>query len=96
MIRLKRNLLLFLSLGMILFGCVGRNLKVSAEIARVYIKEDGVYTPFLIIDEHDEMLLLMREHIKCDFTYAYEDAHSSYYAGSAIDHYLNSEYLRKR
>jgi len=78
---------------MLLSGCVGKNAEAPVEVARIYIKEDGVYTPFLIVDEHDGMLLLLREHVKCDLAYAYEDAHSCYYAGSAIDDYLSCDYL---
>ena len=59
---------------------------------RVYIKEDGKYVPFLVIDNGYEegSTLLLREEILAETKRMNE--YSSYYKDSEIDRYLNGSY----
>ena len=59
---------------------------------RVYIKEDGKYVPFLVIDNGYEKgsTLLLREEILAETKRMNE--YSSYYKDSEIDRFLNGSY----
>ena len=64
----------------------------SKDDYRVYIKEDGKYVPFLVIDNGYEKgsTLLLREEILAETKRMNE--YSSYYKDSEIDRYLNGSY----
>ena len=64
----------------------------SKDDYRVYIKEDGKYVPFLVIDNGYEegSTLLLREEILAETKRINE--YSSYYKDSEIDRYLNGSY----
>ena len=64
----------------------------SKDDYRVYIKEDGKYVPFLVIDNGYEegSTLLLREEILTETKRMNE--YSSYYKDSEIDRYLNGSY----
>ena len=64
----------------------------SEDDYRVYIKEDGKYVPFLVIDNGYEKgsTLLLREEILAETKRMNE--YSSYYKDSEIDRYLNGSY----
>ena len=64
----------------------------SKDDYRVYIKEDGKYVPFLVIDNGYEegSTLLLREEILAETKRMNE--YSSYYKDSEIDRYLNGSY----
>ena len=64
----------------------------SKDDYRVYIKEDGKYVPFLVIDNgYDKgSTLLLREEILAETKRMNE--YSSYYKDSEIDRYLNGSY----
>ena len=64
----------------------------SKDDYRVYIKEDGKYVPFLVIDNGYEKgsTLLLREEILAETKRMNE--YSSYYKDSEIDSYLNGSY----
>ena len=64
----------------------------SKDDYRVYIKEDGKYVPFLVIDNGYEegSTLILREEILAETKRMNE--YSSYYKDSEIDRYLNGSY----
>ena len=64
----------------------------SKDDYRVYIKEDGKYVPFLVIDNGYEKgsTLLLREEILAETKRMNE--YSSYYKDSEIDRFLNGSY----
>ena len=64
----------------------------SKDDYRVYIKEDGKYAPFLVIDNGYEegSTLLLREEILAETKRMNE--YSSYYKDSEIDRYFNGSY----
>ena len=64
----------------------------SKDDYRVYIKEDGKYVPFLVIDNGYEKgsTLLLREEILTETKKMNE--YSSYYKDSEIDRFLNGSY----
>ena len=64
----------------------------SKDDYRVYIKEDGKYVPFLVIDNGYEKgsTLLLREEILAETKKMNE--YSSYYKDSEIDRFLNGSY----
>ena len=64
----------------------------SKDDYRVYIKEDGKYVPFLVIDNGYEegSTLLLREEILAETKRMNE--YSSYYKDSEIDRFLNGSY----
>ena len=64
----------------------------SEDDYRVYIKEDGKYVPFLVIDNGYEKgsTLILREEILVETKRMNE--YSSYYKDSEIDRYLNGSY----
>lgn len=64
----------------------------SKDDYRVYIKEDGKYVPFLVIDNGYEKgsTLLLREEILAETKRINE--YSSYYKDSEIDRFLNGSY----
>ena len=66
----------------------------SKDDYRVYIKEDGKYVPFLVIDNGYEKgsTLLLREEILAETKRMNE--YSSYYKDSEIDRFLNGSYYK--
>ena len=65
----------------------------SKDDYRVYIKEDGKYVPFLVIDNgyKEGSTLLLREEILAETKRMNE--YSSYYKDSEIDKFLNGSYF---
>lgn len=63
----------------------------------VYIKEQGIYQPFLVLTAryHGDVLLLRQHVMKTYRETNDEKTYTSYYADSEIDQYLNGEYLRE-
>lgn len=63
----------------------------------VYIKEQGVYQPFLVLtSKYHGNVLLLRQHVMDTYCETNDEkAYTSYYANSKIDKYLNEDYLRK-
>lgn len=63
------------------------------EIKRVWLLENGQNTPYFILEEKDNNYLLIREHVLESHEFVYPDAEDSYYANSALDDFLNEEFI---
>ncbi|MDD6042495.1 MAG: DUF6273 domain-containing protein [Eubacteriaceae bacterium] len=62
---------------------------------RVYIAENGIFTPYLVLTRnYNDNCLLLREHLlDDDQIYNNVGEKAAYYENSSIDHYLNEDYL---
>lgn len=70
---------------------------VPASGYTVYIKEQGIYRPFLVLTaKYHGNVLLLRQHVMNTYREINDEkTYTSYYANSEIDQYLNDEYLQK-
>lgn len=95
--RVLRILAALMALAPVLVGCsagdAGGQSAVPERVDRIFLTEGGEYVPFLMVDERDDLVLLLREHVKCSIPFSAEGAESCYYGDSALDAYLNGEYL---
>lgn len=98
---------LFFVFGVIFTGCMMKDFSKKTEPVTigelaydvnekdgytVYIKENEIYVPFLVItNDYDGNTLLLREEV-LEREYPFSENDDDYYAVSLIDAFLNSEY----
>lgn len=94
---MKRKTLLFGAALLAALAVTGCDSAAPADrpiglMDRLWLPEDGQYTPFYVLDQTPETLLLLREHTTGPSLFCEGDSMNTYYAGSALDSFLNTEY----
>lgn len=99
---MKRIILVLIIALAVLTGCAHSSFlgfsmqeRTIKEMDRLWIPENGKHVPFLVLDKTESDYLLIREHTTGPCAFVYPDSPNSYYANSALDDYLNSEYASR-
>jgi hypothetical protein len=92
-------LLLVFTLASVASGCISVLTAKSAvqervleKMDRLWIPENEESIPFLVLEKTEHDYLFIREHTTGPCAFVYRDSPNSYYANSALDDYLNTEY----
>lgn len=62
---------------------------------RIWIPENGKYTPYFILAKTADDYLLLREHTTGPCAFSFSDSPNSFYANSALDEFLNVEFVKR-
>lgn len=99
---MKKIAVLLLVLTSVFTGCTSVSTTASSvqervlkAMDRIWIPENGEYVSFLVLEKTECDYLLIREHTTGPSAFAYANSPNSYYANSALDDYLNSEYASR-